>query len=86
MWAFRKGERINMTLSHSSVPETLTASELEGFVAGVVGPESLKPTEGASVGEDVEEAQELAVDATKGADHARQDVVRCFIEATLKHS
>ena len=59
---------------YSRVPETLTASELEGFVAGVVGPESLKPTEGASMGEDVEEAQELAVDATRGADHARQDV------------
>ena len=50
------------------VPEILTVSELEGFVAGVVGPELREPTEGASVVEDVEEAQELAVDGTRGAD------------------
>ena len=42
---------------------SLTAAELEGFLAGVV-PESLEPALGASMGEDVEEAQELAVDAT----------------------
>ena len=38
----------------------------------VIGPELLESTEGASVGEDVEEAQELAVDAAGGTHHARQ--------------
>ena len=33
----------------------------------------LEPTEGASVGEDVEEAQELAMYATRGADDAGQE-------------
>ena len=48
---------------------------LESFVAGVMGPKLLEPTEGASVGEDVEEAQELAMDLTRGADDARQECV-----------
>ena len=45
------------------VPEILTAAELEGFFAGV---QLLESTEGASVDEDVKEAQELAMDATRG--------------------
>ena len=40
--------------------------ELEGFFAGFV-PELLEPALGASMGEDVEEAQELAVDAPGSA-------------------
>ena len=57
------------------VPEVLTASELEGFVAGVVGPELLEPSDGAAVGEDIEKTQESTVDATRGAHHARQEGV-----------
>ena len=57
------------------VPEILTAQQLEPFVAGVMGPELFEPREGASVGEDVEEAQELAMDATRGADDAGQEDV-----------
>ena len=51
------------------MPEVLPAAEVEGFVARV-GPEHLEPTEGASVSEDIEESQELAVNATRGAHHA----------------
>ena len=61
-------ERRGVADGGARVPEILTVSELEGFVAGVVGPELREPTEGASVVEDVEEAQELAVDGTRGAD------------------
>ena len=68
-------ERRGVADGGARVPEILTAAELEGFVAGVVGPELLEPTEGASVGEDVEEAQELAMDATRGADDAWQEGV-----------
>ena len=39
------------------VPEVLSAAELEGFFAGFVT-EPLEPALGASMGEDVEEAQE----------------------------
>ena len=53
------------------VPEVLTTAELEGFVAEFV-PEALEPAFGAAVGEDVEEAQELAVDAAGGTHHAWQ--------------
>ena len=44
------------------VPEVLSAAELEGFFAGFVT-EPLEPALGAPMGENVEEAQELAVDA-----------------------
>ena len=66
-------ERSGMADGSARVPEVLTPAELEGFLAGVMGPELLEPALGAPVGEDVEEAQELAVDPTRGADDARQE-------------
>ena len=57
------------------VPEVLAQVELESLFAGVIGPELLEPALGAPVGEDVEEAQELAMDPTRGADDARQEGV-----------
>ena len=53
------------------VPEVQPAAELEGVVASV-GHEHLEQTESASVSEDIEESQEFAVDATRGAHHAGQ--------------
>ena len=64
-------ERRGMADGGTCVPEVLTAADLDGFVAGFV-PEPLEPAFGAAVGEDVEEAQELAVDAAGGTHHARQ--------------
>ena len=51
-----------MADSSARVPEVLSAAELEGFFAGFVT-EPLEPALGAPMGENVEEAQELAVDA-----------------------
>ena len=65
-------ERGGMADGRARVPEVLAPAELEGFLAGLV-PEPLEPALGASVGEDVEEAQELAMDPTRGADDARQE-------------
>ena len=65
-------ERRGMADGGARVPEVLSAAELEGFFAGFV-PELLEPALGAPVGEDVEEAQELAVDPTRGADDAREE-------------
>ena len=56
-------ERGSMADGRARVPEVLAPAELEGFLAGVMVPELLEPALGAPVGEDVEEAQELAVDA-----------------------
>ena len=67
-------ERGGMADGRASVPEVLAPAELEGFLAGFV-PEALEPACGASVGEEVEEAQELAMDPTRGADDARQEGV-----------
>ena len=61
--------------SSTRVPEVLAPAELESFLDGVMGPELLEPALGAPVGEDVEEAQELAMDPTRGADDARQEGV-----------
>ena len=55
-------ERRGMTDGGTRVPEVLSAAELEGFFAGFVT-EPLEPALGVSMGEDVVEAQELAVDA-----------------------
>ena len=52
-------ERRGMADGSARVPEVLSAAELEGFFAGFV-PELLEPALGAPVGEDVEEAKELA--------------------------
>ena len=65
------GERRGMADGGARVPEVLPTAELEGCIARV-GPEHLEPTEGASVSEDIEESQEFAVDATRGAHHAGQ--------------
>ena len=59
-------ERSGMAYGGARVPEVLSAAELEGSFAGFV-PEPIEPALGASMGEDVEEAQELAVDAPGGA-------------------
>ena len=61
-------ERGSMADGRARVPEVLAPAELEGFLAGVMGPELLEPALCAPVGEDVEEAQELAMDPTRGAD------------------
>ena len=55
-------ERSGMAYGCARVPEVLSAVELEGFFAGFV-PELFEPALGASMGEEVEEAQELAVDS-----------------------
>ena len=68
-------ERGSMADGRARVPEVLAPAELEGFLAWVMGPELLEPTLCAPVGEDVEEAQELAMDPTRGADDARQEGV-----------
>ena len=60
-------ERRGMADGGARVPEVLSAAELEGFCAGFVT-EPIEPALGASMGEDVEEAQELAVDAPGGLD------------------
>ena len=52
-------ERRGVADDGARVPEVLTASEVEGFVAGVVCPELLEPSDGAPVGEDIEKTQEL---------------------------
>ena len=67
-------ERGGMADGRARVPEVLAPAELEGFRAGFV-PKALEPAGGASVGEEVEEAQELAVDPTRSADDARQEGV-----------
>ena len=61
-----------MAYGGARVPEVLSAAELEGLFAGFV-PEPLELALGASMGEDVEEAQELAVDAPGNAHYARQE-------------
>ena len=66
-------ERGSMADGRARVPEVLAPAELEGFLAWVMGPELLEPTLCAPVGEDVEEAQELAVDPARGADDAREE-------------
>ena len=68
-------ERRGMADGSARVPEVLSAAELEGFFAGFV-PELLEPALGAPVGEDVEEAQELAVDAPGSAHDTRQERIR----------
>ena len=68
-------ERGGMADGSARVPEVLAPAELEGFLAGVMGPELLEPALCAPVGADVEEAQELAVDPTRGADDTRQEGV-----------
>ena len=68
-------ERGGMADGSARVPEVLAPEELESLFAGVMEPELLEPALGAPVGEDVEEAQELAMDATRGADDARQEGV-----------
>ena len=68
-------ERGGVADGSARVPEVLAPAELEGFLAGVMVPELLEPALGAPVGEDVEEARELAMDPTRGADDARQECI-----------
>ena len=53
------------------VPEVLPAAELEGFLTGLIIAMPREPVLGAAMGDDVEEAQELAVKAPAGGDDAR---------------
>ena len=55
------------------VPEVLPAAELEGFLTGLTIAMPRKPGCGAAMGDDVEEAQELAVKAPAGGDDAGQE-------------
>jgi len=48
---------------------------LEGFLTGLIVAMPREPVFGAAVGDDVEEAQELAVRAPAGGDDARQEGV-----------
>ena len=57
------------------VPEVLPAAELEGFLTGLAISMPREPVFGATVGDDVEEAQELAVKAPAGGDDARHEGV-----------
>ena len=57
------------------VPEVLPAAELEGFLTGLIIAMPREPVLGAAVGDDVKEAQELAVKAPAGGDDARQESV-----------
>jgi hypothetical protein len=52
------------------VPKVLPAAELEGFLTGLIVAMPPEPVYGAAVGDDVEEAQELAVEAPAGGDDA----------------
>ena len=57
------------------VPEVLPAAELEGFLAGLIIAMPREPVYGAAMGDDVEEAQEFAVEAPAGGDDTRQEGV-----------
>ena len=57
------------------VPKILPAAELEGFLTGLIVAMPPEPVGGAAVGDDVEEAQELAVEAPAGGDDAGQEGV-----------
>ena len=48
------------------VSEVLPTAELEGFLSGLIVAMPREPVYGAAVGDDVEEAQELAVEAPAG--------------------
>jgi len=56
--------------SGARVPKVLPTAELEGFLTGLIIAMPLEPVGGAAVGDDVEEAQELAVKAPAGGDDA----------------
>jgi len=55
------------------VPKILPAAELEGSLTGPIV--AMPPVGGAAVGDDVEEAQELAVESPTGGDDAGQEGV-----------
>ena len=57
------------------MPEELRPAPGEGLYSRLIIPKAVEVLRAAVVGEDVEEAQELAVDATGGAQHARQEGV-----------
>ena len=61
--------------SGARVPKILPTAELEGFLTGLTIAMPRKPGCGAAMGDDVEEAQELAVKAPAGGDDARQEGV-----------
>jgi len=51
----------------------LPTAELEGFLTGLIVAMPPEPVGGAAVGDDVEETQELAVEAPAGGDDAEQE-------------
>ena len=57
------------------LPEVLRPAPGEGISAGLVVPHVSKVLQGASVGKDVEEAQELPVNAPRGRHDKRQAYV-----------
>jgi len=61
--------------SGARVPKVLPTVELEGFLTGPIVAMPLEPVEGAAVGDDVEEAQELGGEAPAGGDDAGQEGV-----------
>ena len=61
------------------VPKILPAAELEGFLTGLIVAMPPEPVGGAVVGDDVEEAQELTVEAPAGGDDAEQEGVLTMV-------
>ena len=59
--------------SGARAPKVLPTAELEGFFTGLIIAMPLEPVYGAAVGDDVEEAQELTVEAPAGGDDAGQE-------------
>jgi len=57
------------------VPKILPTAELEGFLTELIVAMPPEPAGGVTVGDDVEEAQELAVEAPAGGDDAGQEGV-----------
>ena len=61
------------------LPEVLRPAPGEGISAGLVIPHVSEVLQGASVGKDVEEAQELPVNAPRGRHDAREEGVCGFL-------
>jgi len=67
--------RRSLADSGARVAKVLPTAELEGLLTGLIVAMPLEPVGGAAVGDDVEEAQELAVEAPAGGDYAGQEGV-----------
>ena len=69
------GDSVRKADGGAMLPEELTSSPGEGIIAGLVIPQVGKVPSGAPVGKDVEEAQELPVNPTRGRHDAGQEGV-----------